>query len=252
MKAVIEGQITKYALELAKLNRMVVKFVAEWKPEELAKSLKRYREVKRKIKTTLIDNPVVKIHDRTAQNVLKKINHDDFQADKLISMLESQSQESVSLDGLDEAEIEELGLDLFYSWYSHYEYIVALYDIGSLIVGISIPDSLTSYVSEARYCYAFQQYNAVYGLCRTITETAVRHTCERKGLIKKSGGKIIDFESYRPSALINMAAMGKLRERLKNIYSNTSTMLHGRKTINSEEAKTMFRNTLEAVQDLYK
>lgn len=252
MKAAIEGQITQDALELTKLDRLVVKFVVEWNPEELSKSLHEYIQVKRKIKTALIDNPVVKIHDRTAQDVLKKLNHDDFQADKLIRMIESQSQETVSLDGLDEAEIEELGSDLFYSWYSHYEYIEALYDIGSLIVGISIPDSLTSYVSEARSCYAFQQYNAVYGLCRTILETAVRHTCERKGLIKKSGGMVIDFDSYKPSELINKAATGMLRERLKNIYSNTSTMLHGRKTINSEDAKTMFRNTLEAVQDLYK
>ena len=252
MKASIEGQITQDALELIKLNRMVVKFVVEWNIEELFSSLDRYIQVKKKIKTSLIDNPVVKIHDRAAQDVLKKLTHDGFQADELIRKFESKSQESVSLDGLSEAEIEELGSDLFYSWYSHYEYIEALFDIGSLIVGISIPNSLTSYVSEARSCYAFQQYNAVYGLCRTILETAVRHTCERKGLIKKSGGKVIDFESYKPSELINKASTGKLREKLKNIYSNTSTMLHGRRTINSEDAKAMFRNTLEAVQDLYK
>jgi len=252
MKAPIESQITQDALELTKLNRMVVKFVVEWNPNELSKTLQKYIEIKKKIKTALIDNPVVKIHDRAAQDVLNKLYQDDFPADKIIKIFESQSQESVRLDGLDEAEIEELGSDLFYSWYSHYEYIEALFDIGSLIVGISIPESLTSYVFEVRSCYAFQQYNAVYGLCRTILETAVRHACERKGLIKKSGGKVIDFESYKPSELINKAATGKLREKLKSIYSNTSTMLHGRKTINSEDAKTMFRNTLQAVQDLYK
>lgn len=252
MNTSLEGQLNQDALELNKLNRMVVKFVVEWNPEELSKSLQEFVKIKRRIKTALIDNPVVKVHDRTVQDVLKKLSQDDFQAEKLIRILGSQSQEPVNLDGLDEAEIEELGSNLLYSWYSHYEYIEALYDIGSLIVGISIPASLNSYTSEARSCYAFQQYNAVYGLCRTILETAVRHTCERKGLIKKSDGNVIDFESYRPSELINKSAKGELRERLKNIYSNTSMMLHGGKTINSEDAKKMFRNTLEAVQDLYK
>jgi histone H3/H4 len=252
MNVSIEGQLTQDALALNKLNKIVVKSVVEWNPAELSKSLQEYVKIKKRIKITLIDNPVVKVSDPAAQDILKKINQDDFQADRLIRILESQSDEPVSLAGLDETEIEELGSDLFYSWYSHYEYIEALYDIGSLIVGISIPKSLNSYVSEARSCFAFQQYNAVYGLCRTILESAVRHTCERKGLLRRTGANVIDFESYKPSELIYKAAQGKLRERLKDIYSNTSTMLHGRKTINSKDAKAMFRNTLEAVQDLYK
>jgi hypothetical protein len=252
MNVSIEGQLTQDALALNKLNKIVVKFVVEWNPEELSKSLQEYVKIKKRIKITLIDNPVVKVSDPTAQDILKKINQDDFQADRLIRIFESQSDEPVSLADLDETEIEKLGSDLFYSWYSHYEYIEALYDIGSLIVGISIPKSLNSYVSEARSCFAFQQYNAVYGLCRTILESAVRHTCERKGLLRKTGANVIDFESYKPSELIYKAAQGKLRERLKDIYSNTSTMLHGHKTINSKDAKAMFRNTLEAVQDLYK
>ena len=166
-------------------------------------------------------------------------------------MLESQSEEKVSLEALDDSEIEQLGSDLFYSWYSHYEYIETLYDIGSLIVSITIPEALKTYVSEARSCFAFQQYNAVYGLCRTILESAIRHSCERKGYLKR-GGNVVDIESYKPAELINKAAKGDLRDRVKDIYSKTSTLLHGRKTIKSEDAKKMFRDTLKAVQDLYK
>jgi len=252
MNPAIEAQLTQDAIKLNKLNRLVVKAVVESNTDELFKSLQGYVNVK-KIKTVLIDHPIVRVHDHTAQDVLKKLSQGEpLQADNLVRILEAQSDESVSLDGLDDSEINELGLDLFYSWYSHYEYIEALYDIGSLIVGISIPAALTSYVSEARTCYAFQQYNAVYGLCRTILETAVRHTCERKGLIKKSSANVIDFESYRPSELINKASRGELRVKLKDIYRNTSAMLHGRKTINSDDAKRMFRDTLKAVQELYK
>ena len=253
MNSAIEAQLTQNAIKLDKLNRAVVKAVIEWNPDNLWKSLKEYVDTKVKIKTALIDYPVAKIHDHLAKDVLRKIGQGEpFQADNLIRVFESQSQEPVSLKAIDDAEIEKLGSDLFYSWYSHYEYIEALYDIGSLIVSITIPKTLRTYVSEARSCYAFQQYNAVYGLCRTILETAIRHTCERKGFIKKVDSNIVDIESYKPAELINKAAKGDLRRRLKDIYSKTSTILHGRKTINSVEAKTMFRNTLKAVQDLYK
>lgn len=252
MNSAIEAQLTQDAIKLDRLNRDVVKAVVEWNPDNIGKSLKEYIDTKVKIKTALIDFPVAKIHDNLAKNVLSKIGQgESFQADNIIKMLESQSEEKVSLEALDESEIEQLGSDLFYSWYSHYEYIEALYDIGSLIVSITIPEALKTYVSEARSCFAFQQYNAVYGLCRTILESAIRHTCERKGYLKR-GGNIVDIESYKPAELINKAARGDLRDRVKDIYSKTSTLLHGRKTIKSEDAKKMFRDTLKAVQDLYK
>lgn len=252
MNSAIEAQLTQDAIKLNKLNREVVKAVIEWNPDNIGKSLKEYVATKVKIKTALIDYPVAKIHDHLAKDVLTKIGQgESFQADNIIKMLESQSQEQMSIEALDESEIEQLGSDLFYSWYSHYEYIEALYDIGSLIVSITIPEILKTYVSEARSCYAFQQYNAVYGLCRTILESAIRHTCERKGFIKK-GGNVVDIDSYKPSELINKVAKGHLRDRLKDIYSKTSILLHGRKTIKSEDAKKMFRDTLKAVQDFYR
>lgn len=237
MNSSIEAQLTENAIKLDRLNRDVVKAVVEWNPDNIGKSLKEYIDTKVKIKTALIDFPVAKIHDHLAKNVLSKIGQgESFQADNIIKILESQSEEKVSLERLDDTEIEQLGSDLFYSWYSHYEYIQALYDIGSLIVSITIPEALKTYVSEARSCFAFQQYNAVYGLCRTILESAIRHTCERKGDLKR-GGNVVDIESYKPAELINKAARGDLRDRVKDIYSKTSTLLHGRKTIKSEDAK---------------
>ena len=252
MNSEIEAQLTQDAIKLDRLNREVVKAVIEWKPDNIGKALKEYVGTKIKIKTALIDYPVAKIHDHLAKNVLSKIGQgESFQADNILKMLESQFQEKVSFESLDDFEIEQLGSDLFYSWYSHYQYIEALYDIGSLIVSITIPETLREYVSEARSCYAFQQYNAVYGLCRIILESAIRHTCERKGFIERRGN-VVDIESYKPAELINQAAKGDLRQRLKEIYSKTSTLLHGRKIIKSEDAKKMFRDTLKAAQDLYK
>lgn len=247
----LDAVLTQDAINLKKLDRLAVKLVLEWNIEELFKTLQDFVDLKKKIKKNLIDYPIAKIHNNLAQEVLRKISQEElFQADNILQGIENQTGESFEFDKLDYDELEELS-DLFYSWFSHYRYLEGLYEIGSLIVGFSVPDTLESYVSEARTCYAFQQYNAVYGLCRTIIEIAIRHRCERKKIIRTPKDKIVDFDSYRPSELIYKATRGSLREKVRNIYSDTSALLHGRKTVNSADAKKMFRDTLRAVQDLY-
>ena len=242
--------LTQDAINLKKLDQLAVKLFLEWKIEELFQTLQEFMDLKKKIKKNLIDNPIVKIHNNIAQDILRKISQGElFQADNILKSIENKTGELFDFDKLDHEEFEELS-DLLYSWFSHYEYLEGLYEIGSLIIGFSIPDTLKSYVSEARTCFAFQQYNAVYGLCRTIIEIAIRHKCERKKIIK-TNDNIVDFDSYRPSELIYKATRGALRERVRDIYSDTSVLLHGRKTVKADDAKKMFKNTLKAVQALY-
>lgn len=244
--------LTKDAICLKKLDKLSVKWLLEWNVEELAKNFLEFMELKKKIKKEMIECPVAKIHNDIAQEVLRKISQsEEFQTEKIIKSIENQEGTSFELDKLDfeEAEDDEMR-DLFYSWFSHYEYLQGLYEIGSLVVSYSVPDTLKSYVSEARSCYAFQQYNAVYGLCRTILEIAIRHRCERMKIIKKNE-KIIDFDSYRPIELINKSTRGVVKDQVKDIYSNTSTLLHGRKIVRKDDARKMFKDTLSIVQALY-
>ena len=69
--------------------------------------------------------------------------------------------------------------------------------------------------------------------------------------IIRRNDKIIEFDSYRPSELINKSTRGSLRDRVKSIYSDTSVLLHGRKTVKKDDAKKMFKNSLRTVQELY-
>jgi hypothetical protein len=244
--------LTQDAITLKKLDKLSVKWVLEWNVEELMKTLQEFMDLKKKIKKEMIECPVAKIHNDVAQEVLRKISQsEEFQTEKIIKGIENQTGSSFEFDKLDfeEADSDEMR-DLFYSWFSHYEYLQGLYEVGSLFVSYSVPDTLTSYVSEARSCYAFQQYNAVYGLCRIILEIAIRHRCERMGIIRKNE-KIVDFDSYRPSELINKSTRGILKDKVKDIYSNTSTLLHGRKTVTKDDAIKMFKDTLSIVQELY-
>lgn len=252
MLSPVASVLTKDALALKKLDREVVKTILEGNIENFGKTLDEFFVLKRKIKKSLIENEAVKIFDNKAQEILTKINQDEpFQAEKLVKGLENHSGEKLEFDKLDDAEIEELA-DVFYSWFSHYEYLEGLYEIGSLIVGISVPDALKRYVSEARECYAFQQYNAVYGLCRLILEVAIRHRCERKGILKRQKGNIRNLDDYRPAELINKSTRGDLRNRVKDIYENTSILLHGRRIVKADDAKRMFKATLIVVQELYR
>lgn len=209
-------------------------------------------DLKRKIKKEMIECPVAKINNDIAREVLRKISQsEEFQTEKIIKILENIAGTSFEFDKLDFEEPDDDELrDLFYSWFSHYEYLQGLYEIGSLVVSYSVPHALESHISEARCCYAFQQYNAVYGLCRTILEIAIRHRFERKGIIKRNE-KIVDFDSYRPGELSNKSTSGALRDRMKEIYSNTSALLHGRKTVKKEEAVKMFKDVLTNVEVLY-
>lgn len=244
--------LTQDALSLKNLDKLSVKWVLEWNVEELMKTLQEFMDLKKKIKKEMIECPVAKIHNDIAQEVLRKISQsEEFQTEKIIKGIENQTGSSFEFDKLDfeEADDDEMR-DLFNSWFSHYEYLQGLYEIGSLVVSYSVPDTLKSYVSEARSCYAFQQYNAVYGLCRTILEIAIRHRCGRMGIIKRNE-KIVDFDSYRPSELINKSTRGALKDRVKEIYSDTSTLLHGRKTVKKEDAVKMFKDALSTVEALY-
>lgn len=252
MSMTADSILSQDALNLKNLDKLAIKWVLEWNIEELMKTLKEFMRLKKKIKKEMIECPIARIHNDIAQEILRKISQsEEFQTEKIIKGIEDQTGVSFKFDELnfDEAEDDELR-DLFYSWFSHYEYLQGLYEIGSLVVSYSVPDTLKSYVSEARYCYAFQQYNAVYGLCRTILEITIRHRCERMGIIRKNE-KIEDFDSYRPSELINKSTRGVLRDEVKNIYGDTSALLHGRKTVKKDDAKHMFKKTLSVVQKLY-
>lgn len=234
------AQLTQDALRLKELDKLSVKFVLEGNRKELVRTLTEFIELKKKIKKNLIECPIAKIHNKIAQEVLKKISQEEiFQTEKILG----------SSDELDFDEKDELR-DLFYSWFSHFEYLEGLYEIGSLVVGYSVPDFLESYVSGARLCYAFQQYNAVYGLCRTIIEIAIRDKCERMQIIRKDE-KIIDFNFHSPRKLINKCTKGSLRDSLHNILDDTNILIHGRKTVEKKGAKQMFKDTLRAVQELY-
>ena len=246
----------KNALRLQEVNRLAVKATIEGALVDLFTLLDEFKNLKKSIKIFLIDTAVPKVDNKKAQMIFKQIVSEHvFEADKMIVNIENITGTDLNVDQLTPDETEQLESDLFYSWFSGYEYVNALYEIGSLILTISVPKILEDFVREARSCFAFQQYNALYSLCRTIIEVAIRDICTRKGFIKAKDDNVIIFEQYQKdniSQLINKITRGRLRFKIKDIYyGKTSFLIHGHKTATRIEAKSIFRETMTSIQELY-
>jgi len=242
------------AIELQRLNLLIVKAVAESNLSSLQEILPKYLETKKHLKIRLLESPTQKINDKEAIVILQRLAHGvTLPADNVIAALEKNLGVQGDLTTLDEDEIESLGRDLFYSWFSHYEYIEGLYEIGSLVVSISVPDHLRRFVNEAKNSFAFQQYNAVFSLCRTILESSVRDIYYRRHSISSQKSKVFPIEEKDQwsKLLKNTVDEGQLREQIADLYGKLSPLIHGRKVVSKAEAKEAFESTLRAVHALY-
>jgi hypothetical protein len=246
------GQLVEDVRALKRLDEYIVTALENFDVEDLGRSIVEFSEMRKRVKTTLLDFSVAQIHDPAARELLSRINQNDhFEADKIVLAMNTESGRSIRLEHLEDADIDKLSSKL-YEWFSHYEYIEGLYEIGSLIVGVSVPTALHSYLEEARQCYAFQQYNGMNALCRTVVEIGLKHYAERKKLLHRAAYKIGDLDAYEPGKLIGIVNTPGLREQARNLYCKMSTTLHGTKQINGEEAKSTFKEMLSVVQDLYR
>jgi len=168
------------ALRLSVLDRRLIRVVVEWNTEELRDALIEYLTLRKNLKMRLLDDPVSLIEDAEAAEIVKKISGGSgLPSDRVIERLSSHLSAEGDLTEFDEEEIAQLGEDLFYNWFSHHEYITGLAELRPLIVRGQVSPSVFRLVRQVKDCYAFQQYDAAYSLCRTIIEASVRDICVR-------------------------------------------------------------------------
>jgi len=242
------------ALRLAQLDRAVVRVMLESDTEELGRALTAYMEQRQSLKARLLDESVTTLDDEQAAGVLRKISGGDgLPSDQIIERLAPHSGEEVSVWEFDDEELLELGSELFYSWYSHHEYVTALGELRPLILRCAPSDSVKRLVRQVKNCYAFQQYDAAYGLCRTLLEASIRDICERCQLSRDLGENVVLYEKYTWRCLRGKVSVspGPLRERLSKLYGRLCEVLHARRTVEAEEAREAFRETLQVIEKLY-
>lgn len=238
------------ALEL--IDRRVIKAAVEGKLESLIQSVSEYKALRNSIQTRLLDQPVVSIDDARAIDLLRKITTGEgMPTEKIIEHINSIAGSDQSHGKFDQESLDTLGSDLFYSWFSHVEYVTGLAELRPLVVRASVRENVARLVRQIKDCYAFQQYEAAYSLCRTVIEASIRDICFRCRLIPDLAENEILFKRFTWKQLREKVASGSLEEQLKLIYSELCTVLHGRREVSKEEARQAFENTLGVIEKLY-
>jgi hypothetical protein len=223
---------------------------SDW--EALAATLTQYQVLRRDIRARLLDQTVVSISDTDAVALLEKITTGEgLPTDKVIQRLHSVSGSDQTPDEFSGDEVRALGDGLFYSWFSHYEYIEGLAELRPLIVSSAVGESVSQLLRQVKDCYAFQQYDAAYSLCRTVIEASIRDICVRRRLFPDLGDNVILFERFTWTQLRDKVSSGSLRQELHALYSNLSRVVHGRKSVSKDEARRAFADTLHIVEGLY-
>jgi hypothetical protein len=239
-------------LALSAIDGRVIKAVIEQDLESLKVALGDYLSLRKTIRTHLLDQSVASIEDRSAIDVLRNITTGDgLRTDRLFEGLDSTEDSGQLSEEFSEQELQALGSRLFYSWFSHIEYVTGLSELRPLVVRSSATESVVQLVRQVKDCYAFQQYEAAYALCRTLIEASIRDICVRRQLFPNLGENVVLFEKFNWGQLRAKVCSGSLETQLKSLYSELSTVIHGRKSVSRDEALHAFEATLQIVEALY-
>ena len=240
------------ALRLIELGRQVEQAVEDLRKDnfnEFVRALAEYVKLRVSLQHRMLDEDVDQSEDSRAREVLHKISPtgEGLEADRFVKAYREVTGDSdlAAFGELDDAEVEELGLDLFYSWYSHYEYVRALAELRPLIPGCDVSPTVKRLVGEVRQCYAFQQYDATLTMCRALLEASVRDIGERRGVIRPKG-------EYDWKFLRNKFSSGLLNQKLQDLHKRLSEVSHARREASAKEALSVFRETLSTIEELYK
>jgi hypothetical protein len=246
MSSFNQEQLAEYAKKLKEYNRQAIEAFLKWDIEALAIIVSDYTSLKKSIRISDIDFHIINIADKEVKHIYERLYSGKLEIDQIIKPIDTEEP----IEGLNDDEIENLS-DLLYNKFSHYEYVRNLYEINFLILRTRVPRNLENYVAEARYCYAYEQYNAVYSLSRTILEISIKHIYAHK---HNKSLKDIAEERKPISHLINDLCnnLTELNKKIRAIYyDETSDLIHWGRVVGRLEAKEMFHDTLDVVQKLF-
>jgi hypothetical protein len=250
---------------LIELGPLIVRTIIEWQTDDLARYLAEFSNIKNQLQRTLViersflNLPGSAVADVRA--VLKKIA-----AGEPLPVEQALSGGPLkdALPGpLTQEDFEELGSEDLNSWFSHIEYAEGLYRAGALVVACGeVPKNLERFVHEARQCFAFQQYNAVCALCRTMLEIAVRDIAIAHGIVPRDTGKVshLAARGRKPQGpdlsemiyqITEHSDLRHLRDPLHRVRQATNAVIHGRRFVSEAEALRNLKETLSAIHRLY-
>lgn len=236
-----EEDLTHDAHCLESANADLMRAEAEGNSEALVRALDEFLAARKRMLARLVGSDVLLIGDPRVRAIIDRVrNGEPYPAETLASSIEAKF--GVRLLTFDEFEIDQIGSDSLYSWISHVEYVEGMLETSPLVADVRLPSDLVGLVSEARQCFAFQQYTAVVALCRTILEGATRDA-ERGRAHEGSGRMCLDR--------VLRATPSHLKGEVKKLYGIASDHIHGKEPATRTHARDILARTLHAVTAFY-
>ena len=240
------------ALRLAELDLQVVQIFVDGHMEVFGNALAEYLTLKANLKQQMLDESTISIEDPEALEILRKIGRNGtFRSDEIVERIKDHTGGDLAVEEVDGVDLERLRSDLFHSWYSAEEYVSALRELRPLILGCDTSKSVIRLVEQIKRCNAFQQYDAAFGLCRTLLEASIRDICVRRGLFPDREESAVLYDYIKSSVLRDRVSSGHLKETLRELFDRLSKVLHAQRTVGPVEARRAFGDTLLAIEKLY-
>ena len=238
--------LQKDALKSVELDQQICRTIIAGNTNELGCLLKKYARLRDSLKLEMLGKLVISAEDSKTSDALRKIvDSDGLPSDTVVQQILKLGGDNSPAEIFGELEFEQLGSKYLYSWISHYEYISALAEMRPMILRRDPSESVRRLVNQVKGCYAFQLYDAAYGLCRTLLEASVYDICRRCNSASES------VEKFKWETQHKKISSGSLRKRLRDLYRRLSDVLHASKTVTSGEALAVFRETLLLIEELY-
>lgn len=246
--------------------------------EQAAKCLSEWGGVKKQIRLATYDTSVSCIpgsENIEARKIIQKINLGEKLPFEII--FAGTVFEKILDTELRDDEINSLESDLFYSWFSGYDFVKELYSVGTLIAGAGdLPNSLSKFIDELRLCYVFQRYLAVYALCRTVLDITMRDVYDKNDLnnqksnnYRQAKNSISQADKYLPrekrfrfpkkdptlyqmiKMLTTLDPYRHIESTLNDIREKTNPLVHGNIGVHKSKPMEMIRSTLQSIHELY-
>lgn len=120
-----------------------------------------------------------------------------------------------------------------------------------LITKAKVPTKLNKFITEAKSNICDENYNAVFSLCRTILEIALKDIGINLGKVEDIINSRQFYKKYPPYELIDSVSQGKLCGRIHVLYDSISPLVHGYKTVGKVKATYTYNETLDVIEEMY-
>jgi hypothetical protein len=248
--------------DLAQPVALVTKF------EKLDKSILEYIEnknfdileetfaAKREIKRFLAGHQPLKVDQGLALKLKKIRDNYGYMIDGVVEVISKHTGEVYSQESEEGIDYVEALFTEGTADYVDEEFFTRKNQVGTLLIGESLPDHFLHHFAKFRECYALGLFEATVIYCRAVLETGCFEALRRKGKVNPHS-KVEDLREYSLKALmrsIKSLIYGKNWDAADKVIKKADDILHSKREkviVSQEEAYAAIKTTFAVIEELF-